>query len=606
MNLSYIISKGSVKEGNIIDCEQQSIEITVKRKDRDKNTAMFTYNYWSDGGFITVKRSFDKLKITVKENKNTINRQFTVTLFNPCDAEDVLTLEFTQNGVQYIIEDAIHTFVRGFSNEEKKPFIYNGFTSVYTGINEVLDHEETYSVDLSIYGGSKKIYIAGIYKDRISYSLSGETNTLRMAYDGGIRACVENGTVMDDGYRQCKIILRSFGRPFSDNYTYRYTIRVAHYDNPNYYCLLQTEFAYTPDTANPTIVIKDENKIITDNDFGYEGGIKYIDIEFGDAEDCDWSVVKKTCDNFEEDCSDCDWLTVDEFPTSVRVSCEPNNTINEDGSEYMSRECTLLFDINGKTIEQTITQQTFSNFSIINNANNIDLYSAGDTPTRTIVSTGSALMYDGELINEGTLVDNEPIGYGNGKMYMYCTSYFSNGVTHTYMFSFWCDSKLLQSIKMGIAGVVYDPSVNGYHLSAPWIPNLSAKIGEKTTSFIVDAYYGADSGTLDINIENPNGNGSVDGDNDGAVIIQIKITSPAEQDYLDVIIPYCSAGWCQVEIIGYEDDYAMARINVTEENIYGVDRKCKIIFTNGNHIDKTTSCIVTNMSAGTKFVVTKN
>lgn len=700
-NNKFVWKRKCVADLIEIDNHQQLIEITVLKKSEDnETTSMFNYESWSDGGFITVKRIFDKICIYTTANVDTLSRNFGVAIYNPTNADDFINIRFTQEGVQYMIGSEETTFVKGLNNEGKKPILITSLPRVYDNNGNVLHKEEIRTIDLNVSGGSCKLYLAGIYKDRVIKTkkdndteeneeedvvgvedyekvegedyeeiedvIEGEViyeeddeedeedyvkedveeTIVRMAYDGGIRASVINGK-----YGECKVKIISFGRPFSDNYTYRYTIRVGHYDNASYYCPIVVEFADKPteETDCNTIsfdvkgspgveytgnsddteeggegeTIIDKSKILS---FPYVGGEASIQMNLGCNEDCDWYL---------EDIDDIpDWLSIEYVPLGINISCKRNNTTDTDESDsvvYVEREHTLIFNVNGKSYDITVNQSKFQDFVILNPNQTMELINAAQTEARVVTCIGSPLVYDKtsnenvEVINCGSYYlpehwadevipdvmnisedflleytvkltkgtpDEEDYEEFEGKIRMRCAGFFQSDINYTYTFSFWSGNiELFEKMKeWGIKELG----------NLMWKINLQSAIGEETTEFNVNVKSDVERGKLnfvgDYNIE-------YDSDtSNGDAIIQIGIEGLEENKPIDdIIIPYCSSSWCQV-YMRYDSGAAYAYVSITDDNIYGLERKCRLIFTNGNDTSKILSCVVTN-TEGKKYTI---
>lgn len=535
-----IITDNTATEINTLDSNRHVIEITVNGN--------FNYESWENEKFISTERinkKDNRIRIIVNENRGVYSRDFGIILRNPCDREDIQYISFTQLGVEYIIGDEKHTFVKGYDNNDKETYKLEKLTRVYED-DGILTHTEEKKIELSVEGGSRRIYISGIYKYReIENEDAEEKRVIRLTYDEGIRTHIEK--TEDDGIHN--VVIESNGRPYSDNYDYFYVVRVTHYDNSDYYT--DIEVRYKDIESSGMTITRNELHFMYNGDI-FNGSTDTISIDTGKSEDCDWEIT-----NLDELPS---WITITQYPLYIVVSCSENLEEN--------RECEIILDVNGSKKNIFVKQDKFDQYRIDPSEDLLVTFLANDvTSTTTVIVVSYGSPFKGW--NEG---DDDT---KNG-ITLRCTGFFQNKLVYTYMFAIWAET----------------PNTNNSVNEVEFI--LECEEGGKSKKIKVkqkEASVSQDPVTVQIlsntghNTETP---------------AMAEIIVPVIEDDGVISIPlvtaYSSAKWCQVEL-ELDDTSYIAKIYVIEPNVFGMTRQCKVIFTNTNEPEKTAACVVKNTPA---------
>lgn len=549
--INYQITKGTVTD-KTVGCDRQLLEFVV-----DTNT--FNLDTWEDVKFTKIQRIDDTITVELKENKDVISRDFGLILINPCDASDVTYIQITQMGVEYLIypistveEDRdIYTFVRGSDNDNKERIEIESYSDEGEKLNRVyvngnvLTETEYRTIQLTVEGGSKKIFIAGVNKyKRVEQDNTDPTEVretfIQMNFDHGIHAKVENSNNGD-----CKVIIESNGRPYSDNDEYFYVVRVAHYDNPRYYCEIKVDFKdKSTDTVTPST---------SQLDFKYNGDIETgstdtVLFDTGLSEDCDWEITEIVDDS---GVIDPKWLSVTSYPLSFVAECKTNY-----GDP---RSATITIEFNGTPMVFTVNQSKFNDYNVDPTAMTITLYADDlkSTVTFVVVSAGSPFAN----IDEGDTLPS--VG---ADVVLRCTGHFVSGLMHTYMFAVWAN-----------------------------IPNTD--VADNETKFILNCTDGGQTCTITVIQKGVNQTlepvtaAVVNGSGTKGAPAQVElILNPTDS----MAIAYSSARWCQVTVNDSGSGNVISYIEIIDPNVYGDKRECRIIFTNVNDPSKTVSCLVTN------------
>lgn len=490
------------------------------------NTPCFNMEAWSDGDFAKFKRDSNKITIYLSKNRHVAERLFGITFSDPTGRYEQTPWSSVQRGQTYMFDNEESTFERGYTPEEYTIKQIEGpkLDRLYIG-GELINKPLTYTTEIKVYGGDCKAYIRGINKFKVL-----PDNTVipeqMVPFDSGIFAEIKpsESCQVDENGRTFNIntlIITSNGRPFSDNSEYFYIVSIGHSNTPRFYCEVKVEFKEKEDSGDATF---DKKEL----EFGYTGGMQIVNINLGNAEDCDWGV--------DEDALP-EWVEVISYPLSIGVICQPITKI-EDNKD---RNTTIKLNVNGKPLDCKITQKRLSGKEIEVSSDSL-ICGANDTEV-----TLTAITYGVEL-KTSSGVAFEEIGRTN--------------LAITYLVTL----SVGQNTSNNERKKTFTLSAEGSKPVAITVTQMGRAASSKPIEFA--------SGTGTIQV--PKG---------------------------DIPVVYASASWCVVTLSdtptpsGNMDIYSVTyAIKEGEDNVFGITRKCKVVFTNANETEPTISCYVTNTS----------
>lgn len=495
------------------------------------NTPCFNMEAWSDGDFAKFKRDGNKITIYLSKNRHVAERFFGIVFSDPNGRYEQMEWSSVQSGQVYMFDSEESTFERGYTPEEYTVKQLQGpkLDRLYIG-GELIKKPLTYTTEIKVYGGDCTAYIRGINKFWILPDNTAIPEQM-VPFDSGIFAEIKpsESCQVDERGRTFNIntlTITSNGRPFSDNDEYFYVVSIGHSDTPRFYCEVRVEFKEKEGAGNATL---GKDKLT----FEYTGGTQIVNINLGNAEDCDWSVV----DIESADGGEVDWLEVVRYPLSIGVVCQPITKV-EDNQE---RKATIKLNVNGQTLPCQIIQSSLSGKEIEVSSDSL-ICGADDTEV-----TLTATTHGVELESSVNVVCQE-IGRTN--------------LAITY----------LVTLTVG----------------------QNTSNSERTKTFTLSAE-GSKSVTIKVTQMGRAANNNP--------IEFVNNTGAIQVPKGDIPIAYASANWCIVTISdtptpnGDMDVYTVAyKIKEGEENVFGIKRKCKVVFTNANETEPTISCYVTNAS----------
>lgn len=490
----------------------------------------FIAETWSDNDFATFKREGNIIKIYLSKNPHVVGRLFGIIVRDPMGEYEDEYWGLEQKGQQYKFNDEKHTFERGYTPDIPVERIRLAENELLTRVYK--------NGDVMTKSETREIGIdiyggscQGYIRGISKYRVCGENKVQFVAFDGGISATIKaDEKGFDDDYCTNRLVISSNGRPFNDNDDYFYVITVGHLDTPRYYAEVEVRFDGKEDNANG-------NASLTDSDGNTLDETKGISFNY----DGGVKLVKidlgtdEDCDWFVSNISE-DWVHINYHPLSLGIVCDPIVSVDEN----RDRNANVELDVNGTPLTFKVTQAALTKAEISVNYDSFVCAADDDKIEELIVTT-----YGTELKTIGTVI---PIEIDRNGLSIRYSVILQVGVNPTnnkrdVNFTLQTDDGVTKNIK---------------------VTQLSPVVNKDPIQFAGDLYH----------IDVPKG---------------------------DIPTAYASANWCIVTIDetptpnGERDAYGVKyEVKPGEDNVFGITRKCKVVFTNTNNTEKPVSCIVTN------------
>lgn len=502
------------------------------------NTPCFNMEAWSDGDFAKFKRDGNKITIYLSKNRHVAERFFGIVFSDPTGRYEQTKWSSVQSGQTYMFDSEESTFERGYTPEEYTVKQLQGpkLDRLYIG-GELIKKPLIYTTEIKVYGGDCIAYIRGINKFRVLSDNTAIPEQM-VPFDSGIFAEIKpsESCQVDERGRTFNIntlTITSNGRPFSDNDEYFYVVSIGHSDTPRFYCEVRVEFKEKEGAGNATLDVDKDGLV-----FEYTGGTKIVNINLGNAEDCDWSVDEDTLP---------EWIEVVRYPLSIGVVCQPITSL-DDNQE--NRTATIQLIVNGQSLDCQVTQKPLSGKEIDVSSDSLVCEANATEVILTATTYGVELQSSADVMCQEIGRTNLAISY-------------------------------LVTLKISKPNNLAGPNPISFTLKT---------IDGKSEKEITVIQLGKSSDKELLSVVNITNKGTTS---------TVKIRIPHD----NIPIAYASANWCETVSTTKSDDESddirdiyeiVYKIKDGEDNVFGITRKCKIVFTDANATENTVNCLATS------------